>query len=171
MSRSSVSQLFIAVFIGLFVQYGLVGILGVTMSEPWPAVVLPGFKKVYDTGQDIVVEDTQIDVQFGNGMTATTRPSEFLALLPRSHHGAFLSKQCRPASLSGSAETERCTTDTGSRWFVERAETLYPNREVQRVDVVWTRLTFDRGTGDARNVPATSATVTRTPLDTLRLDP
>lgn len=161
MSRSTVRRLFVVVFVALVVQYGLVGLVGVYASEPWPAIVLPGFKSVYATGDRFHVETPSIDVVFATEGRDRVSPSRFLDPLPRSHHPSFLSAQCRPVSLSGTMETEACRKPGGQQWFVDRARALYPDRSVRAVEVVWGGLYFDPGT----------RRVATAPLDTLRLSP
>lgn len=162
MTSKSIRRLFVAVLIFLPAQYGLVGLLGdFHYGEPWPAVVLPGFKTVYATSGDIEVDHTTFEVLFANGETVSVSPSDVLAPLPRSHHVTFLNEQCRPARLSGSYRTERCLAPAGVGWFVSRAASLFPQRSVRRVDVIWSRLRVD---------PPMS-TPTFMPLDTLHLTP
>lgn len=161
MSRSSVRRLFVAAFVFLVVQYGLVGVIGLYASEPWPAVVLPAFKSVYSTSGTFEVTQTTIDVLHVDGTRSSYAPSTFLAAMPRSHHSAFLREQCRPASLSGTDATERCRTPDGTRWFVDRASALAPTPRVRGVDVVWSRLRFT----------PQSSQPSATPLDTLHLRP
>jgi hypothetical protein len=166
-SRSAVRRLFAVAAAVLVIQYGIVGIVGVYASEPWPAVVLPAFKQVYATSGGFRVEQAAIDVVFdaqepGHASSPDRRSvpnAEFLGMMPRSHHSSFLSEQCQPASLSGTDATETCRRPQARRWIVERASALFPHRSVARVDVVWSRLHFD---------PA-ARTSSTTPLDTLHL--
>lgn len=159
MSRSSVRQLFLIAFVVLIVQYGLVGLIGVYASEPWPAVVLPAFKSVYATDNAFTVEKARIEVTFADETAVTIPTPQFLRPLPRSHHPSFLSTQCRPSSLSGTTDTESCLTSDGSQWFTHRAHTQFPDRSIKSVDVIWQRLQFD-----ARKKQRSA-----TPLDTLTL--
>jgi hypothetical protein len=159
MSRSSVRRLFRIALIVLVGQYVLVGIVSIYASEPWPAIVLPAFKDAYATDQSFTVEKARIEVAFEDSVSSTVPASQLLGPLPRSHHPSFLSAQCRPASLSGSTQTESCRTSGGRKWFVNRAHTLFPNRSVTRVNVVWERLQFNP---EAKQRSATS-------LDTLHL--
>jgi hypothetical protein len=129
------------------VQYGLVGLVGTYASEPWPAVVLPGFKSVYETEGEIAVEQAAFQVVFVDGGRAAIAPAQMLAPLPRSHHPSFLRAQCRPASLSGTGRTERCRHPDARRWFLARAGTLFPSRAIREVHVTWERLEIGpRGT-------------------------
>jgi len=159
MTRAQVRQLFGAAALFLVLQYGLVGVIGLIASEPWPAVVLPGFKSVYATTGAITVEKPAIEVVFRDGNRTTVETPRFLAPMPRSHQTTFLQKQCRPASLSGTPATERCRSESGRQWFLQRASHLFPNRPIRHVTVLWERLRFDPETGNA----------TRTPLDTILL--
>lgn len=159
MTRAQVRQLFAVAALFLLVQYGLVGVIGLIASEPWPAIVLPGFKNVYATNEAITVERPAIEVVFRDGNRTTVETPRFLAPMPRSHQTSFLQKQCRPASLSGTPATERCRSESGRQWFLQRASHLFPSRPIRHVVVQWQRLRFD---------PETRGT-TRTPLDTILL--
>lgn len=161
MSEARVRRLFVAVFLSLIVQYGLVGVFGAISSEPWPAVVLPGFKSVYDNGEEFVFNEPEIQVVFDDQTTSTVRAPTFLREMPGSHHAVFLSKQCRPESMSGTEDTERCLRDGNRAWFLSRAQEIFPRRSVQGVQIVWSKMRFD---------PATDAKPRRTPLGTLRID-
>jgi hypothetical protein len=159
MTRTQVRQLFGAAALFLVLQYGLVGVVGLIASEPWPAIVLPGFKSVYATTDAVTVDKPAIEVVFRDGNRTTVETPRFLAPMPRSHQTSFLQKQCRPASLSGTPATERCRSESGRRWFLQRASHVFPNRSVRHVDVQWQRLRFDPETGRT----------TRTPLGTILL--
>ncbi|PEN12316.1 hypothetical protein CRI94_14945 [Longibacter salinarum] len=160
MTKATVQRLFVFIFAGLIAQYALVGVMGTVASEPWPAVVLPGFKSVYDNGDEIVFDKASIQIRFTDGGSAIVRTPMFLHEMPGSHHAVFLSRQCRPASLSGTRATERCMRDEKRQWFVSRAHTFFPDRSVKSVDIVWSRLRF---------APNVDAEPRHTPLDTLRL--
>lgn len=159
MPSSAVRSLFVLAVLVLLLQYALVGLFGLYGTEPWPAVVLPGFKKVYDHSEAIRVERPVLHVQLENGNRMTVPPSQFLASFPRSHHPSFLEAQCRPASLSGTAQSERCRVPEGRQWFLQRADTLFPDQSIQNVTVTWEAVRFDPRTGS----------MTAHPLDSLRL--
>lgn len=140
MSRNRVRRLFVLVLLGLVVQYALVGLIGWMDREPWPALVLPGFKTVYATNDTLEVVSPSL-VAYSTAETAHPLSiPQFLDPLPRSHHAALFREQCRPAFLSGTPATERCLAPEAQRWFVDRADTLLPEATIQRVDVVWLRL-------------------------------
>jgi hypothetical protein len=152
--------LFAAVGVGLVLQYAAVGLAGLHYgTEPWPAVVLPGFKTVYDDGTSILVERPTVHVVFDDGAREPVELSRLLAPLPRSHHASFLRAQCRPAALSGTDDTERCRSGAGRRWVLERAAAVAPTRSVRAVVVTWEHLRLD---------PASGTTVAQ-PLDSLSL--
>lgn len=161
MSRSLVRRIVVGVALLLVVQYGLVGLIGVVASEPWPAVVLPAFKAVYSASDAVEVVQPSVEVVRGDGSRTRLDVATFLAMLPRSHHDAFFRTVCRPASISGTDATERCQTPDGARWFVQRAATLAHETDVQAVDVVWSRLRYAPSTG----------LQTALPVDTLRVVP
>lgn len=148
MSRSTVRSLFVTTLVVLVLQYGLVGIVGVYASEPWPAVVLPAFKSVYSTEGTFDVTQTTLEVRFANAPSSSISTTNFLSLLPRSHHSAFLQTQCPPNPVSAA-----CQTPAGRNWFVNRARTLFPNRTVRSVDLVWSRLRFNLSTKRTTTVP------------------
>ena len=159
MSRSTIRRVFVGAFLVLVIQYGLVGLIGVRSSEPWPSLLLPGFKTVYATEDTIHLERPQVSVKFADGSRASVSTARLLSPLPRSHHPSFLEAQCRPSSISGTKQTERCRAPDGRRWFIDRAEQVFAPRSVVSVDVMWSRLHF---------VPD-SQTTRSTPIATLRL--
>lgn len=159
MSRSAVRYIFGGAAFLLVLQYGLVGLVSLSHSEPWPSLILPGFRSAYSAEDTIRVGRTQIQVEFADGRRTSVSPARLLSPLPRSHHPSFLAVQCRPASLSGSPQTERCTAPEGTEWVLRRAGQVFPSQSVTTVDVIWTDLHFVPQTQTARSIP----------LDTLRL--
>lgn len=160
MSRSSTPHIRAFALLFLCVQYAIVGIVGWHASEPWPAVVLPGFKSVYEEDGVVTVQAPRFIAHLSEGDTAFVPTSVVLAPLPRSHHASFLRAQCRPASLSGTARTEACRHPEGAAWLVERVQAHVRDRLVARVDIVWERVEIRRGGG--RGI-----ITHRTPLNTL----
>lgn len=161
MSRSTVRSVFLVVFTGLFIQHGLVGIVGYYASEPWPAIVLPAFKHVQGSDGTVKSRDHHIDVLLEDGEQLSFERPAFMNFMPIIHQSAFLKHQCQPASLSGTEKTEACTHPDGKELFTDRARELTSNREIKRVDIVWKRLRVD----------VQNRTPQVIPLDTLRLDP
>jgi len=164
MSRSFTQRIRVFALLVLCVQYAVVGIVGWHASEPWPAVVLPGFKSVYEEEGVVTIQAPRFVAHFPDGDTATVQTSAVLAPLPRSHHASFLRAQCRPSSLSGTTRTEVCQHPEGASWLVDRVQAHVPDRLVAGVEIVWERVEMRRGAG--RGV-----TTHRTPLDTLTVRP
>lgn len=137
--RPAVRRLFIAVLILLPVQYVLVGIIGLYRSEPWPALVMPGFQRVY--APDAIREPTvRFEATFADGYRLALQPTDLLEALPRSHHGAVLTAHFRPASLSGSPATERART--AAAWLRHRLHSHYPDARPVRLDVIWEEILY-----------------------------
>jgi len=160
MSKSFTQRIRAFALFVLCVQYAIVGIVGWYASEPWPAVVLPGFKSVYEEEGVVTVQAPRFVAHLSDGDTTSVPTSAVLALLPRSHHTSFLRAQCRPASLSGTTRTEVCRHPDGASWLADRVQAHVPDRLVAGVEVVWERVEMRRRAG--RGV-----TTHRTPLDTL----
>ena len=159
-SRSFTQRIRAFALLVLCVQYAIVGIVGWHASEPWPAVVLPGFKSVYEEEGVVTVQVPRFVAHLSDGDTTSVPTSAVLALLPRSHHTSFLRAQCHPASLSGATRTEVCQHPDGATWLADRVQAHVLDRPVARIDIVWERIEIRRG--DRRGI-----STHRTPLDTL----
>lgn len=111
--------LFIALFTFLVVQYGLVGIIGLSDREPWPALVFPGFKSVYVYEKGYEIEQMYFDVH-GIMDDSTTfqrlRPFQLFPELPKSQLSGFLSGHF------GSAQLIRSFSDETVTWLKDQAE-------------------------------------------------
>lgn len=92
MKKRSIIRLFITVMIFLPIQYALVGIIGELQSEPWPAFVLPGFKNVYVTGDDLFqIEQKRFVIEVsGVSESVELRPQELFPQLPLSQVPGFM---------------------------------------------------------------------------------
>lgn len=161
-SRRPTRPLFLVLFVLLPLQYALVGLIGLHRGEPWPALVMPGFKRVWNGEGAITTQHVSLEAYFCDGSRAGVSVLAFLSALPRSHHRAFLERQCRPASLSGSSATERCLEPAGLHWVQERLRVLYPDRHPTALHVIWSTLAYHPG------APPGEAATTQ-PLDTLVL--
>lgn len=155
-------RLFVVVLVWLPVQYALVGLLGSRYGEPWPAVVMPGFQRVWDTSEQIVLPTVVLEVHFADGARATVPHAALLHDLPRSHHRAFLEAAFRPETLSGRAGTERARHPEAVGWLRARLGTLYPGRRPVRLDARWVEMIYRPG--DRAVAPLLD------PVDTLVLD-
>lgn len=159
MNRTRIRRLMLILTILLPLQYALVGLVQLSGgSEPWPLLVMPGFKATWHEGRPLLAQRVTFVVYQPDG-TAQHLPSDtVLALLPYSHHRAMLEAFFRPASLSGTPATERIRHPDATRWLWDRIQTL--TRSVPaRVDIVWAQLRLMPG----------ADTLTVTPLDTLTL--
>ena len=156
MSPRKVRALFVAAGLGLILQYALVGLIGITGAEPWPAVVLPGFKTVYDDGDTVLLERPVIYVVFANKERVAVEPSRLLSPLPRSHHPSFLQAQCRPATLSGTRISQQCQTPEGRQWIFNQAMAAFPDRPIRGITVRWERFRLNPQTGASSSVPLDS---------------
>ena len=154
MRKATVRTLFLFVLVLLPLQYAAVGIVGALYREPWPVLVLPGFKQVHDTGAGIQVPYSHLEVLFADGSRAAVAGTDFFDMLPDSHWPALLRLHFRPGRAAHPPET--------IAWLSGRLAALYPTRDARRMEVIW---------GEARFDPATPAAGLKTlAADTLRLD-
>ncbi|MEX0747635.1 MAG: hypothetical protein WD275_06510 [Rhodothermales bacterium] len=160
MEQESIRRLFLVVLALLPIQFGLVGLLGAGMGEPWPAVVLPGFKSVWQEGEKISIPRAAFNVRFASGEVGKVDPAQVLAGLPASHHLAVMRRQFTPASMSGSTRTETGALPESRRWLANRLADLFPGRDIVGADVVWNFVEYRRLEGALRE----------TPIDTLSID-
>ncbi len=159
MSRLAVRRLFVAVLILLPLQYALVGVVGLRWSEPWPALVMPGFQRVY-TPDALREQAARFEVTYADGHRLSLTAAAMLHALPRSHHGGVLNRQFRPAGLSGTPATERARE--GRDWLIRQVQPYHPEADPIRLDVIWEEVRFH---------PLPDAPVVeRHPLDTLSID-
>jgi hypothetical protein len=157
-SRTAVRRLFIAVLVALPIQYAFVGVIGMGASEPWPALVMPGFQRVYETADQVTVRETAFEAVYADGRRADVPRAVLLGDLPRSHWGAFLGRQCRPQGLSGAPDSERCTHPDAGAWFADRLSRA--NLDPPRLDVFWRDVTRPAGgDGAARIAPLDTLTI------------
>ena len=132
LQRPSIRRLFLAAFIILPLQYALVGLVGLWRSEPWPALVMPGFQKVYRP-DSITADVYRFEVRFADGSRASMSPTEVLADLPRSHHDAVMKLRFRAAA---SPPSETTLSPTLAAWLRQRVRSRYPTQTPVRVTVI-----------------------------------
>ena len=111
MNKRSVIRLFIAVMIFMLIQYAVVGIVGELHSEPWPAFVLPGFKNVYVSGDDLFqIEQKRFVIEInGQPQVEELRPQELFPELPLSQVPGFMRTH-----FSGRSDLERLSDQARS---------------------------------------------------------
>lgn len=158
-------RLFIFVLVLLPVQYALVGIIDQYGSEPWPALVLPAFQSTGDRDGSVSTSHVTLKATFDDDSRRRVPMAALLADLPSSQHLGFLRTQCRPASLSGTARTERCRHPEAAAWLRDRLAVLHPDRRPHRLDIVWNQLRY----APAADPDDAGSTVRTTPLDTLTI--
>lgn len=138
MTRRNVRRLFAAALLFLPVQYGLVGLASLMgLSEPWPAVVLPGFQSVLDRTEHVEVRQAAFEVRFADGSMESLSPAEVFRPLPPSHHLGMLRRQFMPASISGTPRTEQAVHPDTRMWLRSQVNSLFPARPIEQIDVVW----------------------------------
>lgn len=118
MAKKRVKKLFIVVMIFLPVQYVVVGIVGFTDAEPWPAFVFPGFKSVpvfegaFETEQKVF---KLVPVSNQEGAISQT-PAEIFPEIPVSQLSGFIRQNFSEGRDFISI------SDEGKKWLLNRAE-------------------------------------------------
>jgi hypothetical protein len=122
--------IFITLFIILPVQYGLVGIIGVMKSEPWPAFVFPGFKSVYVFESGFEIDQTFIEVYPENrDDPVILLPYKLFRELPRSQISGFMRAHFSDADMIETLSQE------AKNWIQTQAYRALESRPV-RMDIV-----------------------------------
>lgn len=88
-SKAKVGMLFTTLLILLPLQYAWVGIAGVLQSEPWPALVFPGFKNVYSDGERFYVGNYELIAGYGEEERVLS-PDDLFPELPLSQLPGFI---------------------------------------------------------------------------------
>ncbi len=135
MDPKTVKRIFLFFIIYLPIQYVLVGVVGLTHSEPWPAFVLPGFKSVYATGDQVEIQQArfiayaEIDSRSGTEVEA----SSLFDGLPQSQLQGFLNSNFR-----GQTGFSR----DAKRWLRNRLTEINPQRSYSELQVQWEAVTY-----------------------------
>lgn len=151
--RKAVKILFIIALIALPLHY----IVILWQGEPWPAVVLPSFRKVpADSGRHVTFQKPQITVYFTDSSVASVSRSQFLKQARPSFRSSIMNKNFRPLDpafhKSGGKEL-RTEADAVARarlpeaveWIRRRLSVLYPNKTPVQLRVVWKETTYEGG--------------------------
>lgn len=153
MKRTLVRSFFVATFLLLPLQYGLVGLGNlIGIGEPWPAVVQPGFQNVWDNDGAVTVLSPEFRLEFGDGGTESILPGLVFDDVPASHHLGIMRSHFKPAKHE---EVDRATR----MWLGDRFEEL-SGRRPSHANVIWYEVRVDQ------SADATS----RTPVDTLAIE-
>lgn len=143
LEKRNVRRLFAVVLILLPLHYGLVGLASLAgWPEPWPAVLLPGFQSVWDHERHIEMPEAALEVRFADGTMDVAPVAAVFRPLPASHHLGILRRQFTPYSMSGTMRTEQGLRPGARRWLRTRIASLYGDRPIERVDVVWYRVRY-----------------------------
>lgn len=121
LSEKTVRSIFIICLILLPLQYGVVGVVGLYSSEPWPAFVFPGFKNVYVYGGNYQINEYLLEIEAdGAGLENVQEltPQEFFYEIPRSQVSGFLR-----ATLGSEDKIEGLTSES-IEWFQRRTTEL-----------------------------------------------
>lgn len=121
LSNKTVRSIFIICLILLPLQYGVVGIVGLYSSEPWPAFVFPGFKNVYVYGGNFQINEYLLEVESDSVDVVREKvftPQEFFYEIPRSQVSGFFQ------STLGSEEKVDALSSESFEWFRRRTAEL-----------------------------------------------
>lgn len=142
-ARRRVRRLVIGLLVLLPLQYAVVGLVGVRDAEPWPALVLPGFKRVMDDGQRHTVRHVACHVRFEDGTATDVPAATLLDALPRSYHAAFFRTYAAPGTDPPPALVA---------WLRDQLDGLYPDRTATQLGLIWEELVYEfaRDEGHAR---------------------
>lgn len=131
MRTSHVRSIFIFFMIFLPFQYALVGIIGISSGEPWPAFVFPGFKSVYTYEDGFELSNTVFEIhQEGTAEMISLKPHRFLPDVPTSQISGFMR-----TNFSSKEGTSTFNAET-KNWLMNRAMN-FADAPVTDVQVVW----------------------------------
>jgi hypothetical protein len=160
-SKKRNGYLFIALFIFLVVQYAAVGVVSLADREPWPALLFPGFKSVYEFNGGYEIDRTRFEVivrESGKDESRVIRLSPFGLFpdLPKSQLGGFISMHF------GSSGKIHAFSEETVEWLAIQAQEVTGIRPVQ-IDVVYETLHFPTGSVQADSVSVTFRTEIQVP--------
>lgn len=115
--RRRIRTLFTALLVLLPLQYAWVGVEGVLRSEPWPALVFPGFKNVYSDGDRFYVNSYHFTLSSGDELITVGSPVLFPEL-PLSQQPGFM------RTHFGTPEKAEALTEDQREWLYLAAEKI-----------------------------------------------
>jgi len=143
LNKKTVRNIFLFIAVLLPLQYAFVGILGPFYGEPWPAFVLPGFKKIYHNEDLIKLNDVTFIVE------SETNTGEFIQYrvpkdslfqeIPRSQRGGFIESHLRYE------EQIQSLGAAGRNWLRKKIGNLYPSKKVNKLRIIWKESTYRLG--------------------------
>lgn len=149
MGRESVRTLFMVAAGVLLLQYGIIALLSLGAGEPWPAVIQPGFKNVWDGKDTVRIPRADLEVRMASGRTLPVPLDQLFDGIPASHHLGLLRAQFQPASISGTSSTERALSPETRVWLFERMDRLFPDEQALLMLAVWREMQFDRASQES----------------------
>lgn len=144
-TRRLVKLVVVPILIYLPIQYGVVGMVDVIASEPWPAFVLPGFKNIYSTQDRVEIVEPHFYARWGG-----EHPPK--QIVP----AQVLFDGLQPSQLQGFIRTHfQDSTKVAAfspqtrMWLRQKVQKVFPDRAPPvALEVVWARVTYDQtGTG------------------------
>lgn len=165
MKKVQIRRLFIIMLVLLPLQHAAVGLIGYMRSEPWPAFVFPGFKNVYDSGDDITLRNAYFYAMQENEELLHIPTEEVFRGIPVSHHRGILRYQFDRYKVDDRSR-QKFFSEHGSNWF--RAQLTaggYAMREDADTPLylIWKKETFrleDRQMKLIKSVPQDTVRIT-----------
>lgn len=149
MSPESARTLFLVAAGVLLLQYGIIGLLSLGAGEPWPAVIQPGFKNVWDGNDTVRIPRAELEVTTASGRTLPVPLEQLFDGIPTSHHLGLLRAQFQPASISGTTNTERALSPDTRVWLRQQVDRLFPDEQASLMLAVWREMLFDRASQES----------------------
>lgn len=164
--RRLVRRIFAGCLFLLLCQYGLTFAVG----EPFPALILPGFRGAGYEGNSIEVPRLTVDFEQNGQVIYSCSHSTLLERLPRSYHGSISKNVLSPREVREHSIWFRERISPGwpeflrlcpgfhrahrnhlsgadeaalRKWLRKRAEILVPEAAIDAVTVRWEATTFD----------------------------
>lgn len=133
MDRRQIRILFLFFLLYLPVQYGLVGLVSLTHSEPWPAFLFPGFKSVHNfESGTYTISELQIHAWEEDAASPIViSPRELFSGIPLSQSQGFLRTH-----FADSRQAAELGTDA-RQWLREEVSAIRPDVYPHRIDLVW----------------------------------
>lgn len=132
MRRRTVKLIFIVLMIFLPLQYAVVGWVGLQKSEPWPALVLPAFKSVFDANDKITVDQVKFYLENNeNANGFEIEPATLFSGVPDSQLQGFFRTH-----FSDSTAIAAYSNET-RQWLMKKINEQYPNYSPGVLQIQW----------------------------------
>lgn len=143
LNKKTVKRIFLAMALMLPLQYAFVGILGPVYGEPWPALVLPGLKKIYHSEDLIKLDDVtfivECETDTGESIQYRIPKDSLFQDIPRSQLVRFIESHLR------SEEQVQSLGGEGKNWLENRIGVLYPSKRASKLRIIWKESTYRLG--------------------------